>query len=71
MGMEWKPIESAPRDGTPVWMADSEVWQRGYFNGKSWCSTARQCLLWESPRWWLPVGTPLPLPPLPPPPEPT
>lgn len=66
---EWKPIDTAPKDGTVVLvytkdgctqMHGGEIWPCKHFKGDWWVEAGGECYTTCTPSHWMP----LPLPPL-------
>jgi len=57
---EWRPIETAPKDGVFVLITDGDVVQIGYYEDHltAWRSDADQCRLWSDPTHWQPLPAP-------------
>lgn len=57
---EWRPIETAPKDGVFVLITDGDVVQIGYYEDHlmAWRSDAAQCRLWSDPTHWQPLPAP-------------
>jgi hypothetical protein len=57
---EWRPISTAPRDGTPIWTSDGTDCQEAWFSEGFWWIRKDTVLAKNAePKFWLP----LPLPP--------
>lgn len=57
---EWRPIETAPKDGVFVLITDGDVVQIGYYEDHltAWRSYEDQCRLWSDPTHWQPLPAP-------------
>lgn len=64
--MEWQPIETAPKDGTPIWLYTASGQCEGYWNYGEWVQDAIYCTYdgtggpaFEcSPTHWMPLPPP-------------
>jgi hypothetical protein len=58
---EWQPIETAPRDGTRVIVADTDVWMtcaRFWPCNMHWIEDAASGLRLNEPTHWMPAPPP-------------
>jgi len=58
---EWQPIETAPRDGTRVLIADEDVWMavaRFWPCNMAWTEDAASGLKLNEPTHWMPLPEP-------------
>lgn len=65
---EWQPIETAPRDGTPVLLTNGDTmevggWQEGWRGkpGTFWCQGCDEYPVCINATHWMPLPPPPPL----------
>lgn len=64
--MEWEPIRTAPKDGTPIvviakngggfWTLPIVTWWENKLNGYWWADEGK--VLYHAPLYWLPIPPP-------------